>query len=115
LNRIDVGLVLDVEAAELLIANDAILVKKDTVGNEFIAVYLREAVLAIYYSREGCRGCLDPGTRRCGALCIDGDRNKLNLILRVAVTLDETLPPGQLIATASPAAPEEQRCLLAME
>ena len=112
---IDVGVVLDGEAAELLIADNAIFVKNDTVGNEFIVVYLRQAVLAIDYGREGCPGCLDPGTRRLGTLCIDGDRDKLKLILRVAVALDETLPPGQLGATASPAGPEEQQCPLAAE
>ncbi len=115
LDGIHVGCMLDTETAKLLIPDDAMFIQNDAVRDEFIAVQLRQAVFAINHGWEGCPGCLDPGTRRLGALGVDRDRDQLKLLALVAVVLDETLPPGQLVAAVSPAGPEEEQRLFPAE
>jgi hypothetical protein len=96
----------NLEAAEFRITKDALLVDKESVGDYLEAKKPGyQATLVHPYRERGTRG-LDKRSRAVAAVMLQGDGPQ-DEGCRVG-RFPESLPPGQLFATASPGAPEEE-------
>lgn len=100
----------DVEAGALDVADDAVGIDEDGVGDGLAVEELAEDVLSVDDGGEGGAGLVDEGAGALGALGIDGYGEDFNLRLVPAVVV---LPDRQLLAAGSPGGPHEDDELLA--
>ncbi len=95
----------DVKAGILQVANDAVFVDEDGVGDGLEAEDAAEEVVAVYDSGEGGAGVFDEGAGLVRALGVDGDGEDNDVFS--AVLSEELLPDRQLTAASSPGGPHE--------
>jgi|SRR5579884_4002542 len=113
LDRADVLGLLDRKAAELAVADHSVSIDENAIGDRFEAEYGRSDPILVNQRGEAHVSRLDKRPSALAAVVLHGDRDELKI--RGLVFLVEALPPGQLLAAASPGAPKEQQRALASE
>jgi len=106
LDRVNIRRVLDSEATELPIPDDPHFIEEEAVRDQFVVVDRRERVVAINDGRVDRTRFFRPRAGGFRALIVYGDGDEAEIL--AGVTLNELLPPGQLLPAASPTRPEEK-------
>ena len=113
LNGREVVWLTDVEAAKFPIPDHAVLVDQHAVGDSFEAERRRAGSVFVGQICKRRSGGFDVRSGVFPSVMLARDRDDLEIGFRGKCRV-KTLPPGQLLATASPGSPpEEQRALAA--
>lgn len=100
------GLV-DREAAVFRVANGAVGIDKDAIGNRLEVQETACQAVLVGDDRIGCAGGLDERASKIASAVLQRDADDFEVV--IVMSLVESLPPGQLFTAASPGSPEEEQ------